>query len=120
MLAASKSSGGSSLTLLIFPLILVAGYMLLVRPQRNRQRQMVDMRNKIEPGVEVVTTAGLIATVVATDDETVTLEIAPGVHSRFLRQAVVRVVVDEPVEPEPPVEPAPDATDEAPPETAQA
>lgn len=124
MLAASKSSGGSSLTLLIFPLLLVAGYMLLIRPQRRRQQSMVEMRNKIEPGVEVVTTAGLIATVVETDDETVTLEIAPGVHSRFLRQAVVRVVVDEPVEPDsepqPPAEPAPDATDEAPPETAQA
>jgi len=38
----------------------------------------------------------------------VTLEIAPGVHSRFLRQAVVRVV-----EPPAPDEPETDAESEA-------
>ena len=129
--ASSGKSSGSGYGLLIFPLILVAGYLLLMRPARNRQRQMAQTRSQITPGVEVVTTAGLIATVVETDDETVTLEIAPGVHSRFLRQAVVRVV-EEPAAPEaesipeeipesiPPAESIPEtATDDVPPGTPQ-
>jgi len=92
VLAANNKSGSSALSWL-FPLILVVGgYLLFVRPARARQRKAMDTRNTIAPGVEVVTTAGLIATVVESDDETVTLEIAPGVRSKFLKQAVVRVV----------------------------
>lgn len=101
-------SSGNGLGFLILPLIAAAAYLLFIRPQRTRQKKAVEQRHQIEPGVEVVTTAGLIAHVVATDDETVTLEIAPGVHSRFLRQAVVRVV--EPPGPEEP-EPVEGATD---------
>jgi preprotein translocase subunit YajC len=87
----SKKSGGG-LSVLFLPAILVIGFLLFTRSQRAKQRRSADQRGAIEPGVEVVTTAGLIARVVEMDDETVTLEIAPGVHSRFLRQAVVRTV----------------------------
>jgi preprotein translocase subunit YajC len=100
VLAANNSGGGSALSLL-FPVILVAGfYLLFMRPARMRQRKAMETRNNVVPGVEVVTTAGLIATVVETDDETVTLEIAPGVRSKFIKQAIARVVVP----PEPPLD----------------
>jgi preprotein translocase subunit YajC len=90
---AAKNSGGSALSLL-FPVILVLGfYLLFMRPARQRQRKAAETRTNVAPGVEVVTTAGLIATVVDSDDETVTLEIAPGVHSKFLKQAIARVVL---------------------------
>jgi len=115
VLAANNSSGGSALGWLFPVILVVGGYLLFVRPARTRQRKAMDTRNTIVPGVEVVTTAGLIATVVESDDETVTLEIAPGVHSKFLKQAVVRVVVpssgEEPdgsheaIPPEPTTEP---------------
>ena len=91
----SKSSGGGGSALgLLFPIILVLGfYLLFIRPARMRQRKAAETRTNVAPGVEVVTTAGLIATVVDSDDETVTLEIAPGVHSKFLKQAIARVVL---------------------------
>ena len=90
----SAKSGGSSALSLLFPVILVLGfYLLFIRPARTRQRKAMETRTNVAPGVEVVTTAGLIATVVEADDETVTLEIAPGVHSKFLKQAIARVVV---------------------------
>ena len=86
---------------LLFPVILVAGfYLLFMRPARMRQRKAMETRNNVVPGVEVVTTAGLIATVVDSDDETVTLEIAPGVRSKFIKQAIARVVLP----PEPPLD----------------
>jgi len=40
----------------------------------------------------VITTAGIHATVLETGDETVLLELAPGVHVRFATAAVVRIV----------------------------
>lgn len=118
---AAKNSGGSALSLL-FPIILVLGfYLLFMRPARQRQRKAAENRSNVAPGVEVVTTAGLIATVISTDDETVTLEIAPGVHSKFLKQAIARVVqpdtpdVDGTHEQLPAHEEITDPTDEAPP-----
>jgi len=93
-----SSGGGGSSILGFLPLILIVGvgYLLLIRPARNRQRKALETRSSVEPGAEVTTTAGMIATVVAVDDATVTLEIAPGVHSRFLKGAIARV--NEPIE----------------------
>ena len=95
LLAASTGSSGSKGSgiagFVPFLLIAVVGYLLLVRPARARQRAAAQNRAAIEPGVEVTTTAGQIATVVAVDDATVTLEIAPGVHSRFVKGAIARV-----------------------------
>ena len=95
-----KSSGGGLTAFLPLLLIVLVGYLLLVRPARNRQRQAQQTRAGVEPGVEVTTTAGLIATVVSVDDEdgTVTLEVAPGVHSRYVRAAIGRV--NTPLEPQ--------------------
>ena len=113
----ARSGGGSSPLGLLFPIVLVLGfYLLFMRPARMRQRKAAETRSNVAPGVEVVTTAGLIATVVDSDDETVTLEIAPGVHSKFLKQAIARVV--EPPAPHEEIgheEIGPDTTDETPP-----
>jgi preprotein translocase subunit YajC len=93
----TKSSGGGPAAFLPLVLIVLIGYLLLVRPARNRQRKAMATRANVEPGVEVTTTAGLIGTVVSVDDDSVTLEIAPGVHSRFVKAAIGRV--NTPVEP---------------------
>ena len=44
------------------------------------------------PGVEVMTTAGLFATVHAVTDDEVQLEVAPGVVQRYAKGAVLRIV----------------------------
>jgi preprotein translocase subunit YajC len=96
-----------------------------MRRGRQRQRAAMETRNNVAPGVEVVTTAGLIGMVVDGDDETVTIEIAPGVHAKFLRQAIARVVVppgpdepplDETHEPHEEPHQEPEHPDDAPPE----
>ena len=97
-----KSSGSSAYSLLILVGIFVIAYFVMIRPARRRQRTAMTDRGNCEVGDDVTTTAGLLATVahlrsicdregVAIDDEAVTLEIAPGVHSRFLKSAIVKV-----------------------------
>ena len=80
---------------LFFSLLVFGLYVLVIRPQRNRAKQLEHVRATVAPGVRVLTTAGIHATVSAVEDGAVLLEIAPGVHVRFVHAAIVRIV-DEP------------------------
>ena len=91
--AASGSSGGNSL----LPLVLLVGlfalmYFMLFRPQSQRRKQMQQMQHSITVGSEVLTIGGLYGTVVAMDDDSVTLEVAPGVTNRYARAAIGKVL----------------------------
>jgi preprotein translocase subunit YajC len=60
----------------------------------------------VQPGSRVMTTSGVHAVVVSVEEPSiVVLEIAPGVHTRWARQAIAEV--HEPG-PEPASDPAPD------------
>jgi preprotein translocase subunit YajC len=91
---AAKSGSNPLVSLLPLILIVVVFYFLLIRPQRKRQQQQAQLQNQIEPGQRVMTTAGMIATVVAVEDDAIVLEIAPGVEARFVKQAVGQVIED--------------------------
>jgi preprotein translocase subunit YajC len=97
----SGGGGSSAVSLLVLVAIVVLAYLLFIRPRMRRQRTAMTQRGTCEVGDEVTTTAGLIATVVAVDDDAVTLEVAPGVHSRYLPAAIMKVNhPDVPLEPE--------------------
>jgi len=78
----------------ILPLILlvVVFYFLLIRPQRKRQQEAIQMQNSLTPGTRVMKTTGLFATVFAVDNEDVILEVAPGIETRWVKAAIGRVV----------------------------
>jgi preprotein translocase subunit YajC len=94
-LAASSSGGGSYTFLIVIVVLFGLLYFVMIRPQRNRQRQAQQMQNTVRPGQRVRTTAGMYATVVDADDQDVVLEVAPGVHMRFLRRAVMETLPDD-------------------------
>ncbi len=96
VLAAGSSGSGGLGAFIPLLLIVLVGYFLLVRPARARQRDMANTRSRVAPGVEVQTTAGLLATVVSVEEDgVVVLEVAPGVHSRYLSAAIARVITPE-------------------------
>jgi preprotein translocase subunit YajC len=99
VLAASASGGGSFLPLLMIVLLFGVMYFLMIRPQQKRRREAQQMQSTLGSGAEVVTIGGLYGTVVETDAETVTLEAAPGVHVRYARPAIARVIKSEVPEP---------------------
>lgn len=74
-----------------FVLILLAFYLLIIRPARNRQRATMALQEQLAPGVEVMMTSGIYGTIVAVQDTTVDLEIAPGTTVRFAKPAVGQV-----------------------------
>lgn len=83
---------------LILPLLLVlfAGFMFMTaRRQRRQVVQMQQMQSSLVPGDRVMTTSGLYGMIVDTDDDTVEIEVAPGVHTTWIRQAVREKVKTE-------------------------
>ena len=72
-------------------------YFMILMPQRRKARQQQELNARLKPGVEVMTTAGLFATVHDLTDDEVYLEVAPGVVQRYAKGAVMRVIThDEP------------------------
>ncbi|MEV5709564.1 preprotein translocase subunit YajC [Actinoallomurus sp. NPDC052274] len=91
---AAKSGSNPLMSLLPLILIVVVFYFLLIRPQRRRQQQQSQLQNQLVPGQRVMTTAGMLATVAAVEDDALVLEIAPGVEARFVKQAIAQVLDD--------------------------
>ena len=78
-------------------LALAFGVMWLMTSRtRKQQKEAANFRAHLAPGQEVMTGSGLFATIVAVDDDVITLETSPGVTSRWLRPAIAKLV-DPPV-----------------------
>jgi preprotein translocase subunit YajC len=77
----------------LLPLILIiaVGYLLIIRPARKRQRQLLSVQQQLAPGVRVMTTSGLYATVREVTDARIVLETSAGVHSTWARNAIGRI-----------------------------
>ena len=85
-----------SLPLLI--LIVLALVVFVVLPQRQRKTvaaKQQALRESMVPGTRVMTTSGLYASVVSVTDQTVDLEIAPGVVTTWLLAAVREAVATD-------------------------
>jgi preprotein translocase subunit YajC len=83
----------------IVPLLLigVVFYLLVLRPQKARQKAQAAMIAAVAPGSSIMTTAGVFGTVVASSADEVSIEIAPGVVIRMLPAAIAKVIpVEEP------------------------
>jgi preprotein translocase subunit YajC len=93
VLEAAQSTGGGSgyLPLLMIVLLFGVMYFMMIRPQQKRRREAEQMQSALAPGDEVVTIGGLHGRIASVDDESVTIEAAPGVHLRYARPAIARV-----------------------------
>ncbi|URM92036.1 preprotein translocase subunit YajC [Streptomyces sp. MRC013] len=81
-------------TLLPF-IVLIGAMFLLTRSAKKKQQQAVEMRNQMQPGTGVRTIGGMYATVKEVSDDTVLLEVAPGVHAVYAKNAIGAVLEDD-------------------------
>ena len=63
-------------------------WVLLILPQQRRMRAHQAVVASLQVGDEVVTAGGVYGTITSVDDETLAVEVAPGVVLRVLRSAV--------------------------------
>lgn len=85
---------------LALPILMFAALgLMMFFGMRKQKRQAADvkrMQESVVPGSRVMTTSGLHGTVTAVADDTIELEIAPGVRTTWVRAAVREVVVPAP------------------------
>lgn len=81
-------------------LLVVVFYLLVLRPARARQREFTATQQALEPGSRVMLASGIYGDIATIGDETIELEVSPGMHVTVARQAVARVLpAPEPVDP---------------------
>jgi preprotein translocase subunit YajC len=80
-------------TLLPF-IVLIGAMFLMTRSAKKKQAAAAQMRNEMQPGTGVRTIGGMYATVKELHEETVLLEVAPGVHAIYARNAIGAVLDD--------------------------
>jgi preprotein translocase subunit YajC len=85
---------GNYSTLVMIALMVLAFYLLILRPQKKRQQAIQQTLNSLAPGSRVLLGSGLFGTIVAIGNRQAVLEISPGVELTVLKQAIVRTVTD--------------------------
>lgn len=81
------------LTFLPF-IVLIGAMFLMTRSAKKKQAAAAQMRNDMQPGTGVRTIGGMYATVKEVHDDTVLLEVAPGVHAFYAKNAIGAVLDD--------------------------
>ncbi|MEG1993602.1 MAG: preprotein translocase subunit YajC [Oscillospiraceae bacterium] len=82
-----KSAALMNIVLLVVMFAVV--YFFMIRPQKKKDKELQQMRSKLEIGDEVITTGGIIGRVVSIKDDTVVVETGTDRSKiRFLRNAI--------------------------------
>jgi preprotein translocase subunit YajC len=77
-------------------LILLGGFMFFAsRRQKKAMQATIDLHNSLTIGDRVHTTSGLEGTITGITDDSVNLEIAPGVVTTWMKLAVRDRIVDD-------------------------
>lgn len=82
---------------IIYIAILIAAfYLLIIRPQQVRNKQMRELVASLSEGDRVVTLGGLRGTVVTVKEETVILQVFDNSQLEFEKAAIAKILVDIP------------------------
>ena len=78
-----------SLILFLPFLLIMGGFMYFAsRRQKRAMQATIDLHDSLQPGDRVHTTSGLEATVVDITEDTIDLEISPGVVTTWMKLAI--------------------------------
>ncbi|MBT2403356.1 MULTISPECIES: preprotein translocase subunit YajC [unclassified Streptomyces] len=83
-----------NLSFLLPFIVLIGAMFLMTRSAKKKQQAAAQMRDHMTAGTGVRTIGGMYATVKEIGDDTVTLEVAPGVHAVFAKNAIGAVLED--------------------------
>ena len=77
--------------ILIFPIF----YFLVIMPQQKARKKHQAMIENLKKGDRVVSTSGIIGTIVSVDKDAIVLQVAPEVKLRMLRSAIADLRTEE-------------------------
>ena len=81
-------------TLILIALMVLAFYLLIIRPNKKRQQTQQQTLSSLVPGTRVLLTSGVFGTLVEVGLKQAVIELSPGVQVTVLKQAIARPVRD--------------------------
>lgn len=88
----APAAQNSITTLVLFGGMFLFMYLLIIRPQRKRQKEHVNLVAALAKGDEVVMTSGMLGKVVKVDENYVVLETGNNIELKFQKIAVHAVL----------------------------
>jgi len=89
----SEGTTGSMVTTFItFGLIILVFYFLIIRPQKQKEKQTKDMINAIKKGDKVVTIGGIRGTVTSVKNDSIVVKVDDNTKIEFTKGAVSSVI----------------------------
>lgn len=77
-------------------ILIAAFYLLIIRPQQVRAKEMRELMAALSEGDRVITIGGLRGTVVSVGEETVILRVYDNSQLEFEKTAIAKILVDIP------------------------
>lgn len=86
---ANPNGGGMSMILMLVAMFAIM-YFFMIRPQNKKQKELMNFRNSLSIGQEVITVSGIYGTVKSIDENTgsIMLEISKGVQIKIAKEGV--------------------------------
>jgi preprotein translocase subunit YajC len=79
-----------------FVVIIAVFYLLLIRPNQNKQKKWQQMLNDLKPGDKVTTTGGIRGTIMSIKDDAIQLRVPPdNIKMEVVKSAIASVTTDE-------------------------
>jgi preprotein translocase subunit YajC len=79
-----------------FVAIIAVFYLLLIRPNQNKQKQWQQMLNDLKPGDKVTTSGGIRGIVLSIKEDAIQLRVAPdNIKLEVVKSAIASVTTDE-------------------------
>ena len=92
---AARPQGSIVAALLPFVLVFVIFYLLIIMPQRKKQKKHQEMVGQLKPGNKIVTTGGIYGIVMGVQEDKIELKIASNVKIDMTRNAVAGFLSDK-------------------------
>ena len=81
--------------LVVMVLLLVVMWVLMIRPQRQRQREQQTMIEGASVGDDILTTGGIYGTIAQADGDDIVVDIADGLSVHMTRRGIAAVLPPE-------------------------
>ena len=95
LLQAAQSGSGMGNILLIVAMIAIF-YFFMIRPQQKKQKEIKRQREAMQNGDKIVTAGGIHGKIKEIKENTLIIEVAPGVSIKVDRSSVYPLVDDQP------------------------
>ena len=96
---AAGAGGGSWSLLLMLALMFLVMWLFMIRPQRQQQKKLEEMRNALKKGDKVVTAGGIYGVVADVDERTVLMKVDGEVKLRVDKSSIQKDMSEAPAAP---------------------